>query len=132
MIVRTLAICLLALLVAGSTNSSRSSYVLTFSAPTASEQLVAAAKAAFQERGFAPASDNELQYGRAAIWVSVHSPSAGELRLVFTQLRGGCGDYPEVAGAAEAVAGVRSTLESQFGPSQLSEAHRANARSSPK
>jgi len=130
MVTRTVAVCLTVLFLVGASNSSRSTYVVRFSSAASSVQLTEAATSEFREKGFhRQGGGKEFQYKSAAIWVAISSGQPGELRLVFTQMRGGCGNNPEVAGAKEVVSQIRAALEAQFGPSEVSETHRANALS---
>ena len=115
MAIRALALCLLILPLIAATNSSRSMYSVTFPSGASPTDLVATAVTAFRANGFTGTSPRELQYGGAPIWVSVSSSKPGELDVVFTQLRGGCGNFPEVDGARSAMESVRRTLEQQFG-----------------
>jgi hypothetical protein len=129
MVIRALALCVVIPLLIAATNSSQSSFSVTFPSGAASTELVSAAVAALKVRGFEGPSPQELQYRSGPLWVSVTSPTAGELALRFTQLRGGCGNHPEVDGAVTAVDSVRQVLEGRFGPSATKAIHRANALS---
>jgi hypothetical protein len=129
MAIRALALCVFLPLLLAATNSSQSSFAVTFASAAPSSELMPAAVAALRAQGFEGPSPQELQYRGGPLWVSVVSPAAGELAFRFTQLRGGCGNHPEVDGAVAAVDSVRQALESRFGPSHITAIHRANALS---
>jgi hypothetical protein len=113
----------------GATNASRSTFLIQFKQEVASsELLVSTAIAELERNGFHQIENKgnkELQYGNTAIWVRVASPVDGRLELSFLQLRGGCGDNPEVSGARELLTKVRSSLEAQFGVSIVIEGRMA-------
>jgi hypothetical protein len=127
MVLRALALCLALPLLVAATNSSHSDYIATFSSKPSSSDLVSAAVDAFRAQGFYGSSPDELKHQKASLWLAIASPAPGELSLRFTQLRGGCGNYPEVDGATADVDAVRQALEKRFGPSQVGATHRANA-----
>jgi hypothetical protein len=124
---RALALCLALPLLVAATNSSHSSYIATFSSQPSSPELVAAAMEAFRSQGFYGSSPDDLKHHKASLWLAIASPAPGELSLRFTQLRGGCGNYPEVDGATADVDALRQALEKRFGPSKVRATHRANA-----
>lgn len=136
MLLRIIAIILFVALLTGASSSSNSTFVLAFpSNSLPPESLVPAAVSALEQSGFHRVGDStiriELQYGQRPIWVHVSSSAPGQLQLSFEELRGGCSNIPEVAGAKDTIARVRSNLESQFGPAIVSEAHAANQRPQP-
>ena len=115
------------------TSSSHSIYSIRFpdKALTA-EQLVALAVSVLQEEGYrtkSTISPVKLQLQESPLWVTVQSPSAGTLELSFTQLRGGCGHNPEVAGSRAAAEKVRKAIEARLGSATAESIHKANAPS---
>lgn len=126
----------LALIVAlcAATNSSHSSFLIEFDSDAASsDALVSSAVEELGQAGFYEASDGvikKLQYHNSPIWAYVSSTKHGQLELVFTQLRGGCGFNPKVTIAKKVVAHVRISLERKFGLARIIETNSANGSQS--
>ena len=138
MFFRVIAILLLIPLLMGTTSSSNSIFIFEFTSTSVpSDSLVPAAISSLEKAGFRRVGSCcsnigiGLQYENHPVFVEVSSSATGQLQLSFKELRGGCSNIPEVAGAKDAIARVRSNLESQFGPAIIRAAHAANQNPQP-
>ncbi len=134
MFLRALGLTLLLTVLLGATSSSSSVLALEFSSKPPSTVLSDAAVRALERSGFRVTERTPhivLQYGGHAIWATVSSVSAGSVSVSLRELRGGCGHNPEVTGAKVLFAGVRASLESEFGPGEAKESHVANQSPQP-
>jgi hypothetical protein len=122
------AIAIALVLLTGATSTSRQTYILVFASDEAtSPALRGAAREALKQAGFAPATiqsgvtdANALQLPGRAIWAEIQSPAPRTLTVAFTELRGGCSNFSEIAEAKVPFSRAREALERQFGPSELS------------
>ena len=133
MFIRLIAILLCIPLLLGASSSSNSAFVFEFNSSSASsDSLVRTAINSLEKFGFhrvescCAATGVELQYGNRPVFAYVASPAHGLLQISLAEIRGGCSSIPEVAGVKDAIAHVRSDLESQFGSASVSEYHAAN------